>query len=205
MKYRLSVSDLLRELEDWDKHLKRKVLVVACGGTALTLKGYKESTKDVDFMVPIENQYAHLTKTLNSLRYEFLGNADWKHPNGRYIFQLWGGQTLFYTSLLEPVSESHMHSVHVSMKRLTLAMLNSHDLIISKMFRGDLVDEEDSALLIKSESIDLVALVERYIETAAFQINPEKCKLNLKYLLTRLDDTGIETSALWSRYKEWIP
>lgn len=56
-RYRLSADDLLAILKDWDAGLKQKCLVVACGGTALTLQGYKESTNDVDLLVPIPKDY----------------------------------------------------------------------------------------------------------------------------------------------------
>ena len=51
-KYRIDKQGLWDILEAWDPYLPRKIRVVACGGTALTLQDLKESTKDVDFLVP---------------------------------------------------------------------------------------------------------------------------------------------------------
>ena len=48
MKYRIDKQDLLDRITIWDSFLKRDVHLIACGGTALTLLGIKDSTKDVD-------------------------------------------------------------------------------------------------------------------------------------------------------------
>jgi len=56
MKYRLNKNTLLDILGHWNRFIKRKVHLIACGGTALTLLGIKPSTKDVDFIVPETDQ-----------------------------------------------------------------------------------------------------------------------------------------------------
>jgi len=48
MEYRLDKKILLDELGQWNRFIKRKVHLIACGGTALTLLDIKPSTKDVD-------------------------------------------------------------------------------------------------------------------------------------------------------------
>lgn len=75
--YRLDVQMLLTILQGWNRFLKRKVHLVACGGTAMTLLGVKASTKDVDFMVPVASEYAYLVKTLKSLGYVPGSGAGW--------------------------------------------------------------------------------------------------------------------------------
>ena len=42
-------EELLPYLEDMDRFLKKKVTLVAVGGTAMTLLNLKDSTKDIDF------------------------------------------------------------------------------------------------------------------------------------------------------------
>ena len=54
---------------EWNRFLRRKVQLIACGGTAMILIGVKPSTKDVDFMVPMAREYAYLTKQLKDLGY----------------------------------------------------------------------------------------------------------------------------------------
>ena len=53
MEYRLTQKDLLQTLGAWNGFLNKKVHLIACGGTALTLLGVKESTKDVDLLIPV--------------------------------------------------------------------------------------------------------------------------------------------------------
>ncbi len=62
--YRLDKKALLDVLRQWNGFLKRKIHLIACGGTALTLLEIKPSTKDVDFIVPDESEYGYLVKTL---------------------------------------------------------------------------------------------------------------------------------------------
>lgn len=47
----ITKKDLLEWLKEIDKKLKHKIIVVAVGGTAMTLLGFKASTRDVDFCV----------------------------------------------------------------------------------------------------------------------------------------------------------
>lgn len=70
IEYRLNKKSLLEIMNLWNKFLKRKVHLVACGGTALTLQDIKSSTKDVDFLIPIEKEYIYLIKTIRQLGYQ---------------------------------------------------------------------------------------------------------------------------------------
>ena len=44
-------------LDNWNSLMNFKVHLIACGGTAMTLLDIKDSTKDIDFVVPKENEY----------------------------------------------------------------------------------------------------------------------------------------------------
>ena len=46
-KYRIDKRELMNTIRGWDTFLKRKVHLIACGGTALTLLDIKASTNDV--------------------------------------------------------------------------------------------------------------------------------------------------------------
>ncbi len=61
MNYRIDADGLLERLTIWNNYLKRTMLLVACGGTALTLLGIKPSTKDIDLIVP-HKDFKYLTK-----------------------------------------------------------------------------------------------------------------------------------------------
>ena len=203
--YRLNKDNLLDALADWDRGLAISVLVVACGGTALTLQGYKESTKDVDFLVPFPAQFKLLLKFLENSGYKRVTGYGYKHPEQPWIFDLFSGQTIFQTELLDPVHEPGNHKVVKIYDKLTLGCLNSEDLIISKMFRGTQVDVQDSVLLIKKENLDLESLAERYQETASYYYNSQDCKKNLKYLIDELREEGIDSGALKSMSDKWTP
>jgi len=55
-------SDLLRTLSIWNKYLKRRVRMIACGGTALTLLNLKESTIDIDLLIPEPDEDKNIIK-----------------------------------------------------------------------------------------------------------------------------------------------
>ena len=203
--YRLQITHLLEVLQTWDAKLRRPVLLVACGGTALTLYGHKESTKDVDFLIPIPDDYAQIIKVISSLGYRRATGFGYRHPEQPWIFDLYSGQTIFETSLLDPIQDVGNRRVVKSFKHITLACLTPFDLIISKMFRGTAVDVDDSVTMIRSEDLDLAQLAKRYRETADYYVNPAKCKLNLQYLIRALQEKGIKATALKKMSKKWIP
>ena len=78
MEYRLSKKDLMNTLSQWNGFLKKKVHLIACGGTAMTLLGVKDSTKDIDFMVPNESEYRYLISILKQLEYVQTTGSGWK-------------------------------------------------------------------------------------------------------------------------------
>jgi len=49
--YRIDRENLLNTLSIWDSYLRKKVHLIACGGTALTLMTIKESTKGIDLII----------------------------------------------------------------------------------------------------------------------------------------------------------
>ncbi len=131
MEYRLSQEKLMEIMTIWNKFLKRKVHLIACGGTALTLQGIKSTTKDVDFMVPIEAEYEYLIKVLKQLGYEPRTGSGWKAPNDPYIFDLYRGNRIHTTELLESPLKEGRHKLIKEWQHLYIGVLNHADLIIS--------------------------------------------------------------------------
>lgn len=78
MEYKLDKNRLLDILGEWNRFLKRKVHLIACGGTAMTLIGVKPSTKDVDFIAPNVKEHDYLAKQLKALGYKQATGAGWK-------------------------------------------------------------------------------------------------------------------------------
>ncbi|MHB2025614.1 MAG: DUF6036 family nucleotidyltransferase [Elusimicrobiota bacterium] len=188
-KYRLDDQGLWDILEAWDPYLPRKVRVVACGGTALTLQGLKESTKDVDFLVPDNDEYKALLGTLKKLNYRTVTGYGWAKDAG-FIFDLFRGKAVFQTELLDSPLKQGYHIPIKAFKKLSVSALNDLDLVISKMFRGTEIDVEDCVRLIRNrgKNFDLKKLGERYEETAQYDLTPEKAMKNLDYLLDALKE-----------------
>lgn len=154
----------------WNRFLKRKIHLIACGGTALTLQGIKNTTKDVDFMVPKETEYKYLINTLQQLGYQPHTGAGWKIPGDPYIFDLYRGKRIHTTELLESPLKKGQHKLIKEWQHLYIGVLNHYDLITSKIFRASSADMEDCLMLYqaKKEEIDLNELESRYKETAQY-------------------------------------
>ncbi len=101
-KYRITASELLQTIENWEHLIDFKVNLIGCGGTALTLLEIKDSTKDIDFIVPIGKEHERLMEFLRSLGYEEKGGG-LAHPDDPYfLYQFWVGNRVFTTDLLDP-------------------------------------------------------------------------------------------------------
>jgi len=181
-------SELMNTLSAWDEVIPGRGIIhlIACGGTALTLLGYKESTKDVDFLVPNEEEYKRLAQFLKQTGYSPVTGYSWKRSDENIQFDLYLGKTIYQTELLTSPLEAGGNRQIKEWKKIYLGALNPTDLIISKMFRGTRVDIEDSLALLKNEKVDLKKLKERYEETAKYYFGEEKVLRNLEVLLSRV-------------------
>jgi len=194
MQYRIDKKTLLNILTIWDSHLKRKVHLIACGGTALTLLDIKESTKDIDLLIPDEKEYRYLIKILTDLGYDRVTGTGWARKGEGFKFDLFSGKTIFTTELLEsPLKEGN----NIPLKEyeyLYLGILNYYDLIISKIFRDTTVDRDDCLRLFEArqEEIDMDKLRNRFNETSSYDTSDEKNKKNFEYFLKDLKEKGFK-------------
>ncbi len=101
MDYRLDKQTLLDVLRQWNGFFRRKIHLIACGGTALTLMNIKPSTKDVDFLVPVEPEYRYLIRTLKDLGYRQITGSGWQKKGELFIFDLFAGKRIHTTELLQ--------------------------------------------------------------------------------------------------------
>lgn len=183
MEYRSNKNQLLAELRKWDSFLPgRTIHLIACGGTALTLLGYKESTKDVDFIVPDKKEYERLVEFLTSAGYKN-DSGGWMYPGESIKYDLYEGNRVFTTNLLDSPLDEGKNIKIMEFKKIYLGALNPIDLIITKMFRGTSVDRQDCNELAKYEKIDLHELEKRYRETASYEIAEERVLKNLELIL----------------------
>jgi len=186
--YRIGKEQLWSVLEAWDPYMPKKVHLIACGGTALTIQDIKPSTKDVDFLVPVAEEYAALISTVKKLGYSQVTGSGWSRGERDFIFDFFPGNTVYITELLDSPLKKKNHVKIKSFKKLYVGALNDYDLVITKMFRGTSVDIEDCLALIQSRKgkFDLEKLKNRYKETADYDVNPKRMMDNLEGLLMRL-------------------
>jgi hypothetical protein len=184
MEYRLGVDRLLETLEVWNGLMtgRGRVHLIACGGTGLTLLGIKDTTIDVDFLVPEEKEYTKLVAFLTDAGYEPSSEFGWKRKDETMVFDLYLGKKVYATELLTSPLEKRGHRKIKEWSHLYLGVLNSVDLIISKMFRGTSVDHGDCLLLLENETIVWEQLEQRFRETASFDVSKEKLLKNLDRL-----------------------
>lgn len=189
MEYRITAEELQQTLASWDALLpgRGKICLIACGGTALSLLGYKTSTKDVDFVVPDEREYSRLKKFLIQAGYAAVTAFGWKRPDDAIIYDLYAGQRVYQTTLVSSPLEPEGHRKLLEMKKLYIGVLNSLDLITTKLFRGTEQDMQDCLGLVQSEDVDLAALKRRYAETAQSDVSEARVLKHLDMFLARAE------------------
>lgn len=189
MEYRTDSRTLLETLKTWDGLLpgRGKIRLIACGGTALTLMGYKESTKDVDFLVPEKKEYQRLIAFLQDAGYRRITTYGWKRENDFLIFDLYPGNRVYTTELLDSPLKQGGHLKIREWDKIYLGVLNAVDLIVSKMFRGDEIDIQDSLLLLSKKSIAFKKLEKRYHETAKYDVGEENILRKFERLKKRFE------------------
>ncbi len=166
----------------------------------MTLLDVKPSTKDVDFMVPVAAEYRYLVKTLQGLGYEPSTGSGWRREGDLFDFDLFAGNRIHTTELLEnPLNEGN-HTLLKEFSRLYIGVLNEYDLIASKLFRGTEVDFADCLMLVRAKStqnghsnhgMDIDHLKSHYLELASYDVSEERLKRNIDYFLDRLRQEGI--------------
>jgi hypothetical protein len=192
MEYRIDKQGLLDRISAWDSFLKKKMHLIACGGTALTLLGLKASTKDIDLIVPDLDEYEYLINILKDLGYKSASGWGWARGDG-FIFDLFRGKSIHTTELLESPLDKDNNILVKEFSRIYLGVLNYYDIIISKLFRAMQVDIDDCLLLVKNkkEDIDLKHLEARFKETASFDVSEDKVNKNLEHFLKILKKEGL--------------
>lgn len=124
----LDASDLLGFLGLVETHLEEDVVLVAAGGTALTLLGVKESTVDIDLTGPVASVAAFEVALA-------------KQPHG-YRVDTWPDGTVFMVTLPEDYLE-RSRPVPTDLEAIELRALDPVDVIVTKVARYDARDRED--------------------------------------------------------------
>jgi len=185
--YRINKQELLNEISGWNRFLKRKIHLIACGGTALTLLEVKESTRDVDFIVPNLDEYDYLIANLKKLGYKAASGVGWNR-GGKYIFDLFRGNNVHTTELLDSPLSPERHIFFEEFAYVYLGILNFYDMLISKLFRGSQVDFEDCIVLFKAkkDEINIKLFKNRFHETASYDVAQDRMLKNLEIFLEKI-------------------
>ncbi len=193
MEYRIDKEGLFDRLSVWNGFLKRRVRLIACGGTALTLLNIKPSTKDVDLLIPDMGEYRYLIKALEQLGYRSASGSGWARDDG-FIFDLFPGKRVHSTELLDSPLDGGNNTLIREFSRIYLGVLNYYDILISKLFRGSSVDMDDCLLLIKKKlsDIDVVRFIKKFKETASYDVSEDRINNNLKCFLTLIKKEGLK-------------
>jgi hypothetical protein len=193
MDYRLNKQILLDVIGQWNGFFRRKIHLIACGGTALTLMDVKASTKDVDFMVPVEPEYSYLIRTLKDLGYRQKTGSGWQKKGDLFIFDLFVGKRIHTTELLQSPLEAGNHTLFKEFSHLYIGILNPYDLIASKLFRGTDVDFEDCLMLVKTQkdSIDIKRVEQHFKKLASFDISEKRIMAYIEHFLNLLQNEGL--------------
>ena len=193
MEYRLDKNRLLGILGEWNRFLKRKVHLIACGGTAMTLIGVKSSTKDVDFMAPKVKEHDYLIKQLSALNYKHVTGSGWKRDGEEFQFDIFRGNRIHTTQLLDSPLEEGKHSILREFSHLYVGILNDYDLICSKLMRGTTVDYEDCLGLVEArrEEINMERLTHHFYELVSYDVGEDRLRLNIDHFLVLLREKGL--------------
>lgn len=193
MEYRLDKNRLLDILGEWNRFLKRKVHLIACGGTAMTLIGVKFSTKDVDFMAPKVREHDYLMKQLNALGYKQVTGSGWKRDGEEFQFDIFRGNRIHTTELLDSPLEEGRHSILKEFSHLYVGILNDYDLICSKLMRGTRADFEDCLGLAgaRQEEINIERLTRHFHEMVSYDVGEHRLRSNIDHFLVLLREKGL--------------
>jgi hypothetical protein len=193
MEYGLDKDRLLDILGGWNRFLKRRVNLIACGGTAMTLIGVKPSTKDVDFIAPKVREHDYLTKQLKVLGYKQATGSGWKRDGEDFRFDIFRGNRIHTTELLDSLLEEGRHSILMEFSHLYIGILNDYDLISSKLMRGTSVDFEDCLSLAEArrEEIDIERLIRHFHEMVNYEVGEYRVRPNIDHFLALLREKGL--------------
>ena len=192
MEFTIDKEGLLDRISAWDAFLKKKVHLIACGGTALTLLKVKPSTKDIDLMVPNLHEHEYLVSILKQLGYKPASCWGWARGDG-FIFDLFRGKSIHTTELLESPLDKGNNVLVKEFSRIYLGILNYYDIIISKLFRATQIDIDDCLVLVrnKKRDIDFEHLKIRIQETASFDVSEDRVNKNFEHFLKILKKEGL--------------
>ena len=165
----LDNTKLLDFLEEIDRELSRKIVIVAVGGTAMTLANAKPSTIDIDFTIPGKD-------------YDEFERAK-KIVQPGFRVDVFRDGAVFVTVLPDDYLEKSK-SIATNLKNIDLRALDPVDVIITKIARLDGRDAQDIESCITNFQITQKQIEQR-AKAMNYAGNSEVFVNNLKTVLGR--------------------
>jgi len=134
-------NELLEWLKTIDKKLKKKITLIAVGGTAMTLLGLKSSTRDVDFCIESENK-VHFEKSLDK----------------KFKVDIFVDGYIFSEQLPQDYTDKSKEILNF--RNISLKALSPVDIVITKAARLNARDEEDIEAI--SKYVEKEELIKRF-------------------------------------------
>lgn len=180
--------DLLEKLNEFSL---RPISIFAVGGTALTLLGLKDSTRDIDFNTESDKIRGQIEDLFERIGFKPIGGNKWETEMGFHI-DLFSNGYIFCVQMPEDYAKISREIKNFG--KLRLLAISPYDLIITKLARGDGRDFSDIKMLFRKESINLKKLAGRYIETMENSFVPMAKSNMLLLLKERLEEWGFKSS-----------
>lgn len=158
-----ALVDFLREV---DQELSRTIILIAAGGTALTLLSAKRSTRDVDFTIPAR-YYEDFRKALRDT------------PHG-FDVDCWTDGTVFSQTLPDDYIKRSRKIARL--KHIRLKALHPVDIVVTKIGRLDDRDKQDIQACIKKFRLAKTQVAKR-AKMVEYVGRSENYEINLNYVL----------------------
>lgn len=168
---RISDEELLDLLNLYDEELDKQILVIAVGGTAMTLLKIKSSTKDIDFNIPYNDDFKEFTRVKNKIETDIKIDS-------------WYSNLIFSEILPEDYIDLSI-KYKTDFKNIDLRILNPIDIACSKISRLSDSDMSDIKSCIKYVNITKSQLIERASQYSRVG-SDEVFELNLKYIIENI-------------------
>jgi len=155
-------EELLEFMSKLDSFMDGELTLVALGGTALTLLDLKDSTRDIDLILPTNKNYLMLNDLFTRLNFQEASKNRWISNEG-IIIDIHREDYIINVKLLQPSVEKS--DLIKQFTNITLKTLNLYDICITKIDRGDKRDFDDIKVILKNTKISLKVLIRRFIIT----------------------------------------
>lgn len=181
------LMDLIGKLNEFSA---MRIDIFAVGGTALTLLGLKDSTRDIDFNIDSEKGYKKIEKLFGQMGFKKIGPNKWETDIGFFI-DLFQSGYIFCVQL--PDGYQKMSKEIRNFGRIRLLAISPYDIIITKLGRSESKDFDDIKTILTKEKINLGKLAGRYIGAMENSLVPDARENMLLLLKEKMKSWDMKT------------